>query len=349
MRQLRITLAFDETAAAAGLLWVDDKVYGPANTPGAAGAVLQVQKTYDIVFPVWVRKYFRCSTRVGDKVQAPTACAGGVDREDDDDNDTTEASTDSLSLESLLDTCAHRTPAETDSLLNFCEDARKWLSSEEQTRIRTEALEKRRAALRDKQAVYSTRMRRADDSGVHRYTAEQTAAGSAPESAMNPGQKKQVAALAKAVLDCEIWGKEIESYVSVLRDAPVEVQMRQVRSVLRKQCNMSLDAAHHYLAFHLGCDAPGAHDVSFLVASWLTPAGMIDEDVTFVLEQVLDGLAKNDWAKVAISQGLVVAADGANAKVLYEHLDGIKYLGDVFADAHTDMRTLIDETLRKNN
>ena len=136
--------------------------------------------------------------------------------------------------------------------------------------------------------------------------------GDAP-IAFNPGQKIQLARLASDVLASELRQQTIRSFVESLAEAPTAVQLTHARPALKAHCNSLLTAAHHYLVFHLGVDAPGAHHECALAASWLTPTKMTDEQTTEVVNTVLEALAADDWASVAIKKGLVLAADGANA------------------------------------
>ena len=70
--------------------------------------------------------------------------------------------------------------------------------------------------------------------------------------------------------------------------------------------------------FHIGVDAPGAHHESALAASWLTPAKMSDAETLQAVETVLQALADDEWAGMAMRNEnrvshLVVAGDGAAA------------------------------------
>ncbi len=55
---------------------------------------------------------------------------------------------------------------------------------------------------------------------------------------------------------------------------------------------------------------------------------------------MLQELAEDEWAGIAIQKGLAVAGDVANSGVLCQLFDGVTYLGDVNSRAFRDVRAL---------
>jgi len=208
-------------------------------------------------------------------------------------------------------------------LLTYCEEVREWLSADQQVELRRAAHERQSANLSSRNADYHAKQGESVDDA---------------EAVFNPGQKRVLAELAQTVMEMDVRLQAIDTFVNRLKDAPLMVQLAHVRASLRKHFDILREGAHHYLLFLLGIDAPGAHHERVEIASWMTPAALSDVEIKALVDSVLQGMADDERCAISVSNGLVLVADGANANVLYKHVDGCTYLGDVNAAAHAALR-----------
>jgi hypothetical protein len=221
---------------------------------------------------------------------------------------------------------AKQSAAQQMRLTDYCTVVRKWLSEDAQLETRKLAQEKRCRDLNDCAREY--------ESAAKNQTAS-----------FNTGQKKQIVWLAYEVLLGETQLQIVDHFVTHLREAPTVVQLMHVRADLRRHFDLLRVGAHHDLLVLLGIDSPGAHGESTEVSSWLTQVKMTDQESKEVIEMVLTALAADVNARHSVKRGMLLTADCANASLLYRHIDGCTYLGDVFTQAHTELRRFISETL----
>jgi len=259
----RLVLKFDGTSCRPSRDWHGDKMVGDVNHLESRARQDVLQKEYDQRLPIWVRQVLRrcfavsvtpslvfgvssvqdtdtpAQSEYADEKEAPGA---GEDEEEDGEQD------EDYDIDWESATMVDRSMSEElkTRLRTYCVDLRSWLGADEQRNVRDSAHTRQRVALQSRNADYRSSV---DATGIDRESSP----------VFNPGQKRVLAEMSQNVLDMEMRMQAIDSFVRRLHDAPLMVQLAQVRTTIRKHFDILREGAHEYLLFLLGLEAPGAH------------------------------------------------------------------------------------------
>ena len=152
LKQLRLTLSWDETATVARIGYHGDKIVGHVNLPAYQGGVEAVQAEYDSILHPWVKKILSRGQRtVGDVVRS----VGGdnaEDRENIGDPGEGEDDDDEFDVEALFADDERRSVVEGERVSKYLVELRQWLQDPARVQARSDSHEALRKIMADKNA-----------------------------------------------------------------------------------------------------------------------------------------------------------------------------------------------------